>query len=295
MKKTINHHVYIIVSVILACLIIALFAKSCFTNKEIQANINPLEVQKGVPISFADSTKGAQKWLWEFGNGDSSIEKNGEYIYPQSGKYQVRLTVNDKFEKKIIVVVKEKEKQKESHLIQIIAPETAIEGEYIVFKGEGDSKEWSWQFGETGKVDSREKTPIYQYSEPGIYEILLETEDTYYPISHFIEIFSQYVDDDSSDVESLVGNEIREKLQAIVDQKPFNQNYNYILYNYLCNNPNTLVMVNNTKKNDFYSYCQGLKIIGKNKTKIENVLIEVDENEENSCINKLIIIQSEIQ
>ena len=38
---------------------------------------------------------------------------------------------------------------------------------------------------------------------------------------------------------------------------------------YFNNNPNTLVIINNNKYNDFYSYCQGLHHIGRKETKIE--------------------------
>ena len=62
--------------------------------------------------------------------------------------------------------------------------------------------------------------------------------------------------------------------------------------NYLCNNSEAIVVVNNTKKNDFYSYCQGLKIIGKKKTVIDKVTVDVD-GENGECVNKLAVIQYE--
>ena len=46
----------------------------------------------------------------------------------------------------------------------------------------------------------------------------------------------------------VIGNDIREHLQAIVDGKPFNVHYNYILKKYLCGNPDIAVTVNNNKK-----------------------------------------------
>lgn len=73
----------------------------------------------------------------------------------------------------------------------------------------------------------------------------------------------------------IIGNDIREHLQAIVDGKPFNTHYNYILKKYLCGNPDIAVTVNNSKKNDFYSYCQGLKIIARRKTLIDEVFVDM--------------------
>jgi PKD repeat protein len=270
--------------------------RSCISGREIQATVSPADIESGLPVQYADSTKGANTWLWEFGNGDTSSEPSGMYVYKELGKYQIRLTVDGKLEKKFIINIRPNQKENNSEqLIQIIAPATGLQGEYIIFRGEGSSKEWRWEFGETGVVDAREKTAIYQYTDPGMYEVLLTTEETQYPIRHTIKIEGQYTDNDTTDIESMIGYAIREKLQAIVDQKSFNKNYNDILTNYLCNkNPNTLVVVNNTKKNDFYSYCQGLRIIGRKKVTIEKVLIEMDD-ENDYCINKLIVIQTDTE
>lgn len=69
-------------------------------------------------------------------------------------------------------------------------------------------------------MDSREQNPLYAYSEPGRYEVLLTTEETQYPVRHTIEVLPQYAENDSTDVLVVIGNDIREHLQAIVDGKP---------------------------------------------------------------------------
>lgn len=293
MQKLLNHRVYIIAIAIALVLGITFLVRSCMYSKEIQATVGPLDVEHGIPVSYADSTKGTDKWYWEFGNGDTSSDRRGEYVFPETGKYQIRLTVNGNLEKKFIVNVRSPRKDESLDLIKIDAPKEALQGEYITFRGVGNSKDWRWEFGETGQVDAIEKNAIYKYELPGRYIVQLRTEETKYPVVHQIDIMPQYSDTDTTDVASIIGNDIKEKLQAIVDQKPFNKNYNYIMSTYLCNNPNTLVIVNNDKKNDFYSYCQGLKIIGRKRTIIENVLIDVEETE--SCINKLIVIQTDLE
>ena len=293
MYKLLNHRVYIIILAIGVILGITFLARSYMYNREIRAIVTPLDIEQGIPVSYADSTKGANSWLWEFGNGDISPEQRGEYVFPETGKYQIRLTVNGGLEKKFIINVRSPKKDDILDLIDIDAPREALQGEYITFRGVGNSKDWRWEFGETGQVDAFEKNAIYKYELPGRYIVSLRTEETKYPKLHTIEIIPQYSDSDTTDVESIIGNDIKEKLQAIVDQRPFNYNYNYIMTTYLCNNPNTLVIINNDKKNDFYSYCQGLKIIGRKRTRIENVLIDMNETE--SCINKLIVIQTDLE
>lgn len=292
MRKFLNHRIYIVIIAIVLIVGSVFVVRSYMHNKQVYALVSPLNVELGNPIAFADSTKGADNWFWEFGNGDTSTDQRGQYTYSEIGKYQIRLTIDGNLDKKFIVNVRAPQKDEDYDLIKIIAPSSALQGEYITFRGEGSSKNWRWEFGESGKVDATEKTAIYQYTNSGRYEILLRTEETKYPIIHTIEIIPQYMDNDSTDVATIIGNDIKDKLQAIVDQKPFNVNYNYVMNTYLCKNPNTLVIVNNTKKNDFYSYCQGLRIIGKKNTIIEKVLIDMEESA--SCINKLIVIQTDI-
>ena len=294
MGKIKNKKSLIIIGAVILCLIIAYLISLFLREKTVIAYIAPTDIEVGEMIQYTDSTKRADTWLWEFGNGEESEQRTGSFQFKQSGKYQVRLTVDRKYEKKFIVNVREKESNKtDVELVKIEAPSFALQDEIISFHGIGNSKEWRWQFGETGMVDSREKNPLYAYMEPGVYEIQLTTEDTHYPIRHTIQIEPNYQKNDSTDVLTLVGNDIRERLQAIVDGKPFNPNYNYVLNTYLCNNPDVVVTVNGDKYNDFYSYCQGLKIIGRKKLIIEEVVVDTGGNNENECIIKLIVTQSE--
>jgi hypothetical protein len=293
MSKLLNHRIYVIAGVLGLCVVLAIVFRSFISSRQVSAGVTPLDIELGLPVSYSDSTKNARHWLWEFGDEASSLQQHGEYVYPEAGKYQIRLTVDGKLEKRFVVTVHLPQRDNDSQLVKIVAPESGIQGEYIIFRGEGPSKEWRWEFGETGVIDAREKTAIYQYGEPGAYEVLLTTEETQYPVRHLIHITPSYSEGDTLDIESVIGNDIREKLQAIAEQKPFKKNYDYILDTYLCKDPNTLVLINNNKKNDFYSYCMGLRIIGRKQTTIENVLVDIDENLD--CIVKLIIIQTEMK
>ncbi|GHT38332.1 hypothetical protein AGMMS49965_01360 [Bacteroidia bacterium] len=175
--------------------------------------------------------------------------------------------------------------------VRIVAPQSGMQGEYILFRGEGSANEWRWEFGETGMVDAREKIVIYQYQNPGTYTILLETDETQYPVRHTIVIEPQFSAYEVVDTLSVICDDIRARLQKIAHHKSFNDNYNYILKTYLCNNPNTPVKINSSKLNDFYSYCQGLFLTGEGKTTIAGVKIE--KNAETKCITQLIVIQND--
>lgn len=290
MKKVSKSKFYIILSAILFCIAIAFLIRFLFISREVRAFVSSLEVFQNEPVLYSDSTLNAKKWIWEFGNGDMDTSKYGTYTYKNVGLYQLRLTVDNSFQKEFIIQVKDPIRLERDSMIQINAPDFAVQDEYILFRGIGLSKEWRWSFGAGGIIDSREKSAIYAYNEPGIYEVELITEDTKYPIKHLIEIYPKYMDNDTTDVLKMIGNDIREKLQAIVDGKPFNPNYNHIMTRYLCNNSKILVTINNDKRNDFYSYCQGLKILGKSSITINNVIVVQDENN-TQCVQKLIVSQ----
>lgn len=291
MKKLTNSKIYLVLGTIVICIAIAFIIRYFFSSTKIQAFVSSTEIYKGELLNYSDSTFRAKEWLWEFGNGDTSTEKAGEYKYKETGTYMLRLTVNDDIQKEFIINVRPPVRLERDSIIRIDAPTAAMQDEFIVFRGIGLSKEWRWAFGATGIIDSRDQVAIYSYSEPGIYEVELTTEETKYPVRHQIEIFPKYMENDSTDVLSLIGNDIREKLQAIVDGKPFNPNYNHIMTKYLCNNSQLLVVVNNDRKNDFYSYCQGLKILGKKNTDILQVIVVPDE-ERPACLQKLYVLQA---
>ena len=294
MEKLLNYRIYIVLVIIIICVGLALLLRSSFDKKEVLAYVSPFEMEIGGYLTYRDSTINATQWLWEFGNGDSSDARNGEYRYTETGKYQIRLTVDGQFQKKFIVNIKPKpvEVTEEQQFVTIIAPDEAFEGEMIAFRAEGEDKEWRWEFGENPGIDSREQTAIYKYEKAGVYEVMLSTENTNYPVRHMITIKPSQMVVDSIDKSLVIAVDIKERLQAIIDQKPFNYNYNYILENYLCGQSKTMVVINNIKRNDFYSYCQGLRLIGKDKTSIEEVFVELDPRSE-ECVQKIYVLQSD--
>jgi len=277
MAKISNTKIYILALMVIFCVGAAFLIRFLMRQGAPAALVTPLELYLGEPIFYSDSTYRASKWLWEFGNRDMSDRKHGEYTYKEVGSYRIRLTVNDNNQKDFLVNVRPPVRFELDSLIQIVGPSVAMQGEYVIFRGVGYARDWRWSFGETRRIDARDQVAIYAYEKPGTYEVELMTADTKYPIRHSIVVYPTYQEDES-DERSRIGNDIREKLQAIVDGKPFGPNYNHILKRYLANNPNIIITINDAKNNDFYSYCQGLKIIDRYNTTILEVLVFPDEN-----------------
>jgi hypothetical protein len=311
MGKIFNGRTYIIIIAILVCILVALSLRSCFQKRKILATIVVTQTEKGALVQYSDSTKSAKQWRWNFGNGNPkdstragregafSTIRTGKFFYPADTvvqRYEIRLIVDSKLEKRFLVNVHAKQgSNANNQIVSIVAPDQGMQGEYIAFIGQGNSKEWRWSFGESGMVDAREKTAIYRYENPGTYTVQLETEETKYPVLHTIIIEPQYSDNDTTDVASQVGSDIKARLQAIVNQQAFDEKYSYILNKHLCGRSNTLVVVNNTKKNDFYSYCQGLRIIGRKRTIIDNVIVDMDVKKDGSyCVTKITVLQTDL-
>lgn len=276
----------------LAVGVIILSIRACQSALEVKAMLSDTEVLVGENFSYSDSTHHASTWYWEFGDSQSSDQPVGQYAYRQVGRYRIRLTINGKYEKLFTVNVKPEHSESISKVVEIQAPPAAMQGEYIVFKGIGNDSQWRWEFGESGIVDSREKSPLYVYTQAGTYQVQLRTENTQYPVIHTIEITPNYSANDSTDIMSVIGADIREKLQAISDGKSFNTNYNYIIKTYMCGDGKAEVVINNNKFNDIYSYCQGLAAIGRGrKVFIDQVAVEIP-NLESGCVSKIIVVQT---
>ena len=179
MGKIYTRKILFVIAAMLLCILVAILIRLFFSSRTVRMTLTPIEVETGETVHYADSTRNARSWLWEFGNGDISHERSGEYVFKKPGRYQVRLQVDGGLERKqIITVHRSRDDYGSDELVRMKAPATAFQGEIVSFKGYGPSKEWRWQFGESGIVDSREQNPLYAYPEPGIYEVLLTTENT---------------------------------------------------------------------------------------------------------------------
>jgi len=75
------------------------------TVHEMRANFTFDTVFEGETAYFNDtSTGGAVQWLWDFGDGNISHERNTTHVYERAGTYGVNLTVTDEYGNSVHVV-----------------------------------------------------------------------------------------------------------------------------------------------------------------------------------------------
>lgn len=135
MGKIYTRKILFVIAAMLLCVLVAILIRLFFSNRTIRMTLTPIEVETGEAVHYADSTRNARSWLWEFGNGDISHERSGEYVFKEPGRYQVRLQVDGGLERKqIITVHKSRDDYGSDELVRMKAPATAFQGEIVSFK-----------------------------------------------------------------------------------------------------------------------------------------------------------------
>jgi large repetitive protein len=127
-------------------------------------------------IRFRDLSNGPRdRWLWDFGDGDTSNDTNPLHTYTEQGTYTVRLTVyNTKLDEP-----GEDTETKGRYVIvgstvdSFVVDTVACVGEELTFEPRdiADVNTFVWRFGDgSGSNDSM---PVHAYTNPGIYSCTL--------------------------------------------------------------------------------------------------------------------------
>jgi hypothetical protein len=291
----------IIIGVIATLLIAALVAlwlqkKVIHSADDIVGVVNPSSIAVGDTLLFEDMTQFAKTRRWNFGDGQSSDKNRGIHFYNRPGYYQVTLIIDNKYSKSFPVMVSARSVPKPQDSTKVKAlidgPNQAMQFENVQFRAVSDATQFTWKFGETGNIDSKEKMSIYSYKKPGDYIVTLYTNESEEPVLHQIKILPYYdaLQEEISveDSYAKIDNDFKYHLQQIANGNSFNMHYNYLLKTYLCNNENTVVKVSDSKANNFYMYCAGLQF-DKN-TIIQTVKVNFDDTQ--NCVTKVDINQS---
>ncbi|MBI2271487.1 MAG: PKD domain-containing protein [Bacteroidetes bacterium] len=137
-------------------------------------------------VSFRDSSAGAAKWFWDFGDGSSSTLRNPSHIYPTPGSYSVRLVVlNNKGCSDTVSRI---------DYVHVLGPsayftvsDSSLCGQQSInfIDQSMNSSSWTWLFGD-GSF-STVKNPSYLYKNQGKYNVsLLITDSMGCPASYVL-------------------------------------------------------------------------------------------------------------
>ncbi len=123
-------------------------------------------------VSFYNTSINAESYIWQFGDGASSVEKEPSYIYDEPGRYIVSLTAIDKYGRE--------RRQTDSIIVypgaearfEIAGQGAALPDEPVSFNNYSQNAiSYEWDFGD-GSISS-EMEPEHYYSRAGSYNIQL--------------------------------------------------------------------------------------------------------------------------
>lgn len=125
----------------------------------------------GLTVLFTDMSTGEPvSWIWDFGDGGASTERNPSHAYAKPGSYTVKLTILNEFGISATA----------SKFVSpsLGAPPKAefdfqADGLRVLFtdRSEGNPDAWTWDFGDGSS--SAAQNPEHTYSQPGTFNVTL--------------------------------------------------------------------------------------------------------------------------
>jgi|GEM_PF-1693738 len=132
-------------------------------------------------VAFTDLSIGSNiSWLWDFGDGTTSIDQNPTHTYSDTNSYTVSLTISDAYSS-----------ETETKTDYIIANPPILYSDFVGNPVSGDyplevtftdisvgnADTWLWDFGDGDT--STDQNPVHTYMDEGVYTVSLTITDQY--------------------------------------------------------------------------------------------------------------------
>jgi len=131
-------------------------------------------------VDFLDYSTRATTWLWDFGDGTNSTERNPTHTYATPGTYTVSLTVTDGAGGSATETKYEYIRATGRPTADFKANVTSGRAALIVqfTPNTTGATAWQWYFGDGGTSD--EEHPVHVYAAPGVYGVWLVASNPTY-------------------------------------------------------------------------------------------------------------------
>jgi PGF-pre-PGF domain-containing protein len=164
---------------------------------------SPTSGNAPLQVLFTDSSKGATSWLWKFGDGTTSKEKNPVHNYSAAGNYTALLVVsnNNGWNTKTQEIIAQGEGQE--NILPVAEFDADTSSGSVQFTDlSQNANGWNWDFGDG--VTSTDQYPVHAYSAAGNYTVTLTVSNEGATASkvNIINITEENIFSDGSDSSS---------------------------------------------------------------------------------------------
>jgi len=170
-------------SLILASLVMLIIFAAPASAAVLQADFtaDPTSGNAPLVVLFTDTSVGSPSvYMWDFGDGGTSRNKNPGHTYLEPGDYTVTLKITKGPYYSIAshtISVPGTDPATEppmAHLTAVSKTGTAPFTVQFIDKSTGGPTAWMWYFGNGDGALSREQNPTYTYTNPGVYTVSLQ-------------------------------------------------------------------------------------------------------------------------
>jgi len=293
--------IFLIVGILLLASVI-LVLKKCSNSAKITKPsyvINPRDIKEGDSIAFRDETKGAIKWKWNFGDGETSFDNSGGHVYTSAGKYSVVLEVYGGFGKlsdTAVITVNPAVLDVAVAQFKIDGPNTVFVDEKVTYScNTPNVKKYLWRSNETGKTDTTQRA-TFTFNSIGTTRISL------FVVLSDNSQGTQFIDVNVKNKPAAAGAKAGpakptaqieadiKKILLQITNPAYNGDMPQVYYDMIkqnfCNNPGANVSVKG-RNMDINSYCH--KLLINKDTKITNVSVTLNAN---GCVDNLTVTQN---
>ena len=158
------------------------------------ANFTPAEPVNGPApflVQFTDTSDGSPtRWLWRFGDGQYSTEKNPYHLYEKPGKYTVLLTVFNRHGSDTIIrpgLIEVTPRPVASFTANRTSGTSPLAVRFTD-TSTGAPTSWSWVFGDGGTSNAQH--PVHVFQNTGVYSVQLTVSN---PTANSTETKNGYI------------------------------------------------------------------------------------------------------